>query len=96
MCNLGRKKPEIITTEAWEGLLTWLRMLGVLPPRPYIHFHGVVFSHREIFSLRGSVVGSATMLQAGRSRVLVPIKWIFFFNLPNPSSRTMPKGRPSL
>jgi hypothetical protein len=25
------------------------------------------------------------MLQAGRSRVRVPMRWIFFFNLPNPS-----------
>jgi hypothetical protein len=32
------------------------------------------------------------MLQAGRSRVRVPMRWIFFFNLPNPSSRTMALG----
>jgi hypothetical protein len=33
------------------------------------------------------------MLQAGRSRDRVPIRWIFFFfNLPNPSSRTMALG----
>jgi hypothetical protein len=32
------------------------------------------------------------MLQAGRSRVRVPMRWIFFFNLPNPSSRTMAVG----
>jgi hypothetical protein len=31
------------------------------------------------------------MLQAGRSRVLVPIRWNFF-NLPNPSSLTMALG----
>jgi hypothetical protein len=31
------------------------------------------------------------MLQAGRSRVRVPMKWIFF-NLPNPSSLTMAMG----
>jgi hypothetical protein len=31
------------------------------------------------------------MLQAGRSRVQVPMRWIFF-NLPNPSSRTMALG----
>jgi hypothetical protein len=31
------------------------------------------------------------MLQAGRSRVRVPKRWIFF-NLPNPSSRTMALG----
>jgi hypothetical protein len=27
---------------------------------------------------RGSVVGWGTMLQAGRSRVRVPMRWIFF------------------
>jgi hypothetical protein len=27
---------------------------------------------------RGSVVGLGTMLKAGRSRVRVPIRWIFF------------------
>jgi hypothetical protein len=32
------------------------------------------------------------MLQAGRSRVRVPMRWIFFFNLPNPSNRTMAPG----
>jgi hypothetical protein len=32
------------------------------------------------------------MLQAGRSRVRVPMRWIFFFNLPNPSSRIMAMG----
>jgi hypothetical protein len=31
------------------------------------------------------------MLQAGRSRVRVPMRWIFF-NLSNPSSRTMALG----
>jgi hypothetical protein len=31
------------------------------------------------------------MLQTGRSRVRVPIRWIFF-NWPNPSSRTMALG----
>jgi hypothetical protein len=36
----------------------------------------------------GSVVGWGTMLQAGRSRVRVPMRWIFF-NWSNPSSRTM-------
>jgi hypothetical protein len=33
------------------------------------------------------------MLQAGRPRVRVSMRWIFFFfNLPNPSSRTMALG----
>jgi hypothetical protein len=39
-----------------------------------------------------SIVGCGTMLQAGRSRVRVPIRWIFFFNLRKPSSRTMALG----
>jgi hypothetical protein len=37
---------------------------------------------------RGSVAGWGTMLQAGKSRDRVPMRWIFFI-LPNPSSRTM-------
>jgi hypothetical protein len=37
---------------------------------------------------RGSVVGWGTMLQVGRSPVRVPSE-VDFFNLPNPSSRTM-------
>jgi hypothetical protein len=39
----------------------------------------------------GSVVGWDTVVQAGRSRDRVPMRWIFF-NLPNPSSRTMALG----
>jgi hypothetical protein len=39
-------------------------------------------------SFRGSVVGSGTMLQDGRSPVRVPDE-VNFLNLPNPSSRTM-------
>jgi hypothetical protein len=41
---------------------------------------------------RGSVVGSVAMLQAGRSRVQVPMRSLDFFNRPNPSSRTMALG----
>jgi hypothetical protein len=40
---------------------------------------------------RGSVVGSGTMTQAGRSQVRNPMGWIFF-NWPNPSSRTTAVG----
>jgi hypothetical protein len=43
-------------------------------------------------SLRGSVVGWGTMLQAGRSRVRVSMTLDFFFNLPNPSSSNMALG----
>jgi hypothetical protein len=51
------------------------------------------FSFRVIlcFGARGNVAGWGTMLQAGRSRVWVPMRWIFF-NWPNPSSRTMSQG----
>jgi hypothetical protein len=41
---------------------------------------------------RGSVVGWGTMLQAGRSRDLIPMRWIFFFNWPNPYSQAMDLG----
>jgi hypothetical protein len=41
--------------------------------------------------LRGSVDGWDTMLQAGRSWVRIPMRWIFF-NLPNPSSRSIAVG----
>jgi hypothetical protein len=32
------------------------------------------------------------MLQAGMSGVRVPMRWIFFFNLPNPFNPTMALG----
>jgi hypothetical protein len=40
---------------------------------------------------RGSVLGWGTMLQTGRSPVRIPDE-VDFFNLPNPSSRTMTLG----
>jgi hypothetical protein len=40
---------------------------------------------------RGSVVGGGTMLQAGRSQAQAPMRGDFF-NIPNPSSRTMALG----
>jgi hypothetical protein len=40
---------------------------------------------------RNMVVGLVTMLQAGRLRVRVPMRWIFF-NLPNHSSRNAALG----
>jgi hypothetical protein len=48
-------------------------------------------SHTFWTGARGSVVGWGTMLQAGRSRVRVPMRWIFI-NWPNPSSRNMALG----
>jgi hypothetical protein len=41
---------------------------------------------------RGSVVGWGITLQAGRSRVRFPMRSLDFFNLPNPSIRTMTLG----
>jgi hypothetical protein len=41
---------------------------------------------------RGSVTDWGTMLQAGRSWIRVPDEVDFFFNLANPSSRTMALG----
>jgi hypothetical protein len=40
---------------------------------------------------RGSVVGCGTMLQTGRTRLRVTMRWIFF-NWPKPSSRTVALG----
>jgi hypothetical protein len=45
--------------------------------------------YEEIFGAHGSVVGSGTMLQAGRSRDSIPDEVTEFFTRPNPSSRTM-------
>jgi hypothetical protein len=42
----------------------------------------------DLIKTGGSVVGWGTMLQAGRSRVQVPMKSLDIFNCPNPSSRT--------
>jgi hypothetical protein len=41
---------------------------------------------------RGSIDCSGAMLQAGRSRVRVPMRSLTFYNLSNPSSRTMALG----
>jgi hypothetical protein len=45
----------------------------------------------NIWGARGSVVAWGTMVQAGRSQVRIPMKWIFF-NIPNPSSCTLALG----
>jgi hypothetical protein len=51
----------------------------------------VLNSFRPPIRGRGSVVGWWTLPQAGRSRVRVPMRLIFF-SLPNPPSRTMALG----
>jgi hypothetical protein len=50
------------------------------------------FIHSPLSQARGSLLGSRTMLQAGRSRVRFPMRSLDLFNLPNPSSRTMALG----
>jgi hypothetical protein len=62
-----------------------------------IHFNIVLPSTSmpstdTLLGTRGSVVGWGTMLQAGRSRVQVPMRSLDLFNWPNPSSRTMALG----
>jgi hypothetical protein len=52
-------------------------------------FSGLHLKQQRSPRARVSLVGSGTMLQAGRSRDQVLTRWIFFFNLPNPFSRTM-------
>jgi hypothetical protein len=47
-------------------------------------------AHRRI--CQGTILNEGTMLQVGRSRDRVPMGWIFFSNLPNPSGRTMALG----
>jgi hypothetical protein len=50
------------------------------------------FSEISAFYESGNVFDRGTMLQAGRSRVRFPMRSLDFFNLPNPSSRTMALG----
>jgi hypothetical protein len=50
-----------------------------------------IYSITANYGARDSVVGWSNILQAWRSRIRVPMKWIFC--LPNPSSRIMALGR---
>jgi hypothetical protein len=54
----------------------------------FLHLFIFIYS---LFGARGSVVGWGTMLQAGRSRVRVPMS-LDSFNVPNPSSHIMAQG----
>jgi hypothetical protein len=45
-----------------------------------------LLGYEEQNGVRCSVVGRDTVLQAGRSRVRIPMGSLVFFNLPNPSS----------
>jgi hypothetical protein len=72
-------------TVYWCCILLWpdLNWSMLLLPGTLLHL-----LTPEDLGARGSVVGWGTMLQAGRSPVQVPDE-VDFFNLPNPSSRTM-------
>jgi hypothetical protein len=79
----------LIRNQCFNSLLAYFCWTSPILPR-YAHFFNFVF-YVCILYTRGSVVGWGTMLQARRSRVRVPMRWIFFC-LPNPSSRTMALG----
>jgi hypothetical protein len=64
---------------------------SIYPPTCLFTYAQIVLFYTSTITARGSGVGWGTMLQAGRSRVRVPMRWIFF-NWPNPSSRTMALG----
>jgi hypothetical protein len=59
---------------------------------PYFQGGKKIMSTWKQWGARGSVVGWGTMLQAERSWVRFPTRLLDFFNLPNPSSRTMALG----
>jgi hypothetical protein len=54
-------------------------------------YFGFVWNYLP-WGARGGVVGWGTILQAGRSWVQFPMRSLDFFNLPNPSSRTVAPG----
>jgi hypothetical protein len=59
----------------------------------FMCFHTLCITWCSERGARGSVFGWGTMLQAGRTRVQFPMRSLdFFFNWPNPSSRTMVLG----
>jgi hypothetical protein len=69
-----------------------------LPVFIFLHIIFVGIFYSELFYMcyepvraRGNEVGSGNMLQAGRSCVRVPMRWIFF-NFHKSSSRNMALG----
>jgi hypothetical protein len=83
-----------------KSVAEWDLVNGEATPMMF-HFQSNNVSYKVLVSIfkvlftllgaRGSVVGWGTMLQTGRSRVRVSMRWILF-NWPNPSSRTMALG----
>jgi hypothetical protein len=81
----GRCPPPIPRRDKRKSLLMWSVSYGGLV------WCWRLITHFSIGGARDSVVGWGAMLQAGRSLVRFPMRWIFF-NWPNPSSRTMALG----
>jgi hypothetical protein len=89
----GERGPGIHLIEAGWAVKSvsthWRRQKSLPPPPPQESETrmlcppaGILFTTSTDVArpLRGSVVGSGTVLQAGRSRVRVPMRWIFFSN----------------
>jgi hypothetical protein len=84
----------VVCGTVWTGLnvrVNCLSVDGSFPVCVTFIFSWLYNDDITIERARDSVVGCGTMLQAGRSPVRVPDK-VFFFNLRNPSSRTMALG----
>jgi hypothetical protein len=71
--------------------LHFLHALHLLEALYSVVVEALCYKPQSCLGARGSVVGCGTILQAGRSPFRVPDE-VDFFNLPNPSSRTMALG----